>query len=123
MWTLGDVEEKFSGNPLLEGITLTGGEPFEQAAACGELAHRAHRKGLSVWIYSGYTYEELLRRSGEDPEVQALLEAGDVLVDGRYVKASRTLGTPFCGSRNQRLIDLAKTRAQGSVALYSPPQW
>ena len=64
-WTLDDVEKKFSGNPLLDGITLTGGEPFEQAAECAELARRAHAKELSVWTYSGYTLEQLLRMASE----------------------------------------------------------
>ena len=58
-WTLDEVEKKFTGNPLLDGITLTGGEPFQQPAACAELARRAHQKGLNVWSYSGYTYEKL----------------------------------------------------------------
>ena len=123
LWTLDEVERKFSGNPLLDGVTLTGGEPFEQAAACGELARRARRKGLSVWIYSGHTYEELLRLAQKNPDVQALLGEGDVLVDGKFVLAEKTLDLPFCGSRNQRVIDLAKTRVQGSLVLFTQSQW
>jgi len=123
LWTLDDVERKFSGNPLLDGITLTGGEPFEQAAACGELARRARRKGLSIWIYSGYTYEELLKMSQKNLDVKILLNEGDVLVDGKFVLAERTLDLPYCGSRNQRVIDLVKTRVLGAVSLFKPPQW
>jgi len=123
LWMLDDVESKFSANPLLDGITLTGGEPFEQAAACGELARRARRKGLSIWIYSGYTYEELFRMAQKNLDVKVLLDEGDILVDGKFVQAERTLDLPFCGSRNQRVIDLVKTRALGDVALLAPPQW
>ena len=123
LWTLDKVESIFSSNPLLDGITLSGGEPFEQAGACGELARRAHRRGLSVWIYSGYTYEELLRLARESPDAKALLDEGDVLVDGKFTLAKRTLDLPFCGSRNQRVIDLVKTRNQGSLELFARPQW
>lgn len=56
VYYLADVEAKFSKNPLLDGVTLTGGEPFCQAAACAELARRAHARGLNVWTYTGYTY-------------------------------------------------------------------
>lgn len=121
VYPLEEVEKKFSGNPLLDGITLTGGEPFCQAAACAELARRAREKGLNVWTYTGYTYEQLTAMG--DPDVDALLSRTDVLVDGPFVLSERSLELDFRGSRNQRLIDLAKTRAQGAVALYAPPEW
>ena len=68
-WTLEAVEAKFTGNPLLDGITLTGGEPFEQPAACVELACRAHEKGLNVWTFSGYLYENLLEMAAIDHRI------------------------------------------------------
>ena len=110
-WTLDEVENKFTGNPLLDGITLTGGEPFQQPAACAELARRAHRKGLNVWAYSGWTYEQLLA----DPKKRALLEETDVLVDGPFILAQRTLDKRFMGSKNQRAIDVKASLAQGSA--------
>ena len=122
-WTLDDVEKKFSGNPLLDGITLSGGEPFLQPGPCAELARRAHAKGLSVWVYSGFTYEELQRMAQRDGNVRALLEECDVLVDGRFVLAQRSLELNFCGSRNQRIIDMARTRQEGKVILFTPPEW
>lgn len=122
-WTLDDVEKKFSGNPLLDGITLSGGEPFLQPGPCAELARRAHAKGLSVWVYSGFTYEELQRMAQRDGDVRALLEECDVLVDGRFVLAQRSLELNFCGSRNQRIIDMARTRQEGKVILFTPPEW
>lgn len=123
LWSLADVEAKFSGNPMLSGITLSGGEPFEQAGACAELARRARRRGLNVWVYSGYTYERLLARAAHDADTAALLETADVLVDGRFVLAERSLELLYCGSRNQRVIDLAQTRAQGEIVLYTQPSW
>lgn len=123
VWALDDIEQKFTGNPLLSGITLSGGEPFMQAEGCAELARRARNKGLTVWLYSGFTYEQLLARAQADPHAAALLAAADVLVDGRFVLAERSLELLFCGSRNQRVIDLPKSRKHGEVVLYQPPAW
>ena len=122
VWTLDDVEKKFS-NPLLSGITLTGGEPAEQAEASAELAHRAHCKGLNVWTYTGSTLEKLIARAQDDPALQRLLDETDVLVDGPFVLAERSLELDFCGSRNQRVIDMNLTRQKGAIVLYTPPEW
>lgn len=122
-WTLDEVEKKFTGNPLLDGITLTGGEPFQQPAACAELARRAHQKGLNVWSYSGYTYEKLRELAKQDEGVNALLSEIDVLVDGPFRLNERSLELLYCGSKNQRLIDMKKTRKTGEVVLWTPPEW
>lgn len=123
VWTLDDITAKFTGNPLLDGITLSGGEPFWQAAGCAELARRAHARGLTVWTYTGYLYEQLLKMAEDDAGVRALLDATDVLVDGPFVLAERSLELEFCGSRNQRLIDLNLTRKTGKLTPYAPPDW
>ena len=107
-----EIIEKLRGNPLLDGITLTGGEPFCQGAACAELASAAHALGLNVWTYSGYTYEQLL---AGDAEQRALLAETDVLVDGPFVLPQRTLELRFRGSANQRLIDVKASAAAGSA--------
>ena len=123
VWTLDDVEKKFANNPLLSGITLSGGEPAEQAAPCAELARRAHQKGLNVWTYTGSTLEKLTERAQNDPALQQLLDETDVLVDGPFVLALRSLELDFCGSKNQRLIDMNETRRQGKIVLWTPPEW
>lgn len=122
-WTLDDVEAKFTGNPLLEGITLSGGEPFEQAAACAELAHRAHQKGLDVWAFSGYLYPQLVEKAKTDQAIADLLSEIDVLVDGPFILGQRSLDLLYCGSKNQRLIDIKQTAAQGEIVLYVPDEW
>lgn len=122
-WTLDAVEQKFTNNPLLDGITLSGGEPAEQAAACAELARRAHRRGLNVWLYSGSTLEKLSERAETDADLRALLDEADVLVDGPFVMAERSLDLDFRGSRNQRLIDMKRTRETGMITLWAPPEW
>lgn len=116
-----DLIAQFAANPLLDGLTLTGGEPFEQPEACIRLARAARAKGLNVWVYSGATYEELLAQN--DPGIMQLLALCDVLVDGRYVQSERSLELRFRGSRNQRLIDLPATRRNGHVVCWTPPVW
>ena len=91
-------------NPLLDGVTLSGGEPFCQPEACAEIARAARAQGLNVWCYSGYTFEELVSR-GTEPQ-KALMGEIDVLVDGRFVQEKRSLECRFRGSSNQRLIDV-----------------
>ncbi|MBQ4609692.1 MAG: anaerobic ribonucleoside-triphosphate reductase activating protein [Clostridia bacterium] len=116
-----DVIETFGRNPLVRGVTLTGGEPMTQAAAMAEIAAAAKQKGLNVWCYTGYTLEQLL--AGKDPDCMALLEAVDVLVDGPYLAHERSLDLLYCGSRNQRLIDMPATLKAGEIRLYVPPAW
>ena len=106
-------------NPLLQGLTLSGGEPFLQAADCAALAQRARTRGLDVWTYTGYTWEALAA-SGR-PDWTALLDATDVLVDGPFVQARKSYDALFRGSDNQRLIDVKRTRARGQVVLWTRP--
>ena len=108
-------------NPLQAGITLTGGEPFLQPEACADLAGRAQALGKSVWAYTGYTWEEL--REEEDEAIEALLRQVDVLVDGPFVLAERTLELRFRGSRNQRLIDVRRSLDAGEIVLFALEAW
>ena len=92
-----------------------------QPQACWELATFAHSNQLSVWAYTGFTYEML--KKVKDDSTQALLNEIDVLVDGPFVLAERSLDLVFCGSRNQRVIDMKQTRTTGKVILFTPPSW
>lgn len=106
--TLIDTDEIVSmmDNPILDGITLSGGEPFCQPEACIELVRAAKVRGLNVWVYTGYTFDEVVLRGSLE---RSLLELADVLVDGPYIQTLRTLDAPWRGSKNQRLIDVQKT--------------
>ncbi len=106
-----EIIREFLNNPLLDGITLSGGEPFAQSLACAELAGAARQAGLSVWAYSGYTFEELMK----DADARTLLALCDVLIDGRFEQDQRTLELRFRGSRNQRLIDVRKSLETGKA--------
>ena len=116
-----DVIAKIGGNPLVRGVTLTGGEPMMQAGALCGIAQAAKAKGMNVWCYTGYTLEELLGEQNLDR--MRLLEYVDVLVDGPYLSHERSLDLLYCGSKNQRLIDMNKTREAGEICLYEPPVW
>ena len=93
-----ELIEQIKSNPLLAGITLTGGEPFLQIAPAAELAKAAKNLDLNVWCYTGYKIEELPTNAFE------LLEYVDVLVDGEYIESQRDLELKFRGSKNQRII-------------------
>ena len=87
-------------NPLLSGITFSGGEPFVQAEPLCHLADAVHAAGKNVYAYSGYTCEELYSLAQKIPAVGRLLDKVDVLVDGPYVEALRDLELDFRGSSN-----------------------
>lgn len=98
----------------IDGITLSGGEPFEQAGACVQLAKAAHENGLNVWCYTGYLYEKLLHMRN----CVELLKEVDVLVDGPFEMGKRSLATPFKGSLNQRIIDVQPSLEKGFIIQY-----
>jgi anaerobic ribonucleoside-triphosphate reductase activating protein len=89
-------------NPLISGVTLSGGEPFAQARPLLPFARHVREAGFDLWIYTGWTIDEILSRRA--PHETALLGCADALVDGRFDAAGRTLEIPFIGSANQRII-------------------
>lgn len=99
-------------NPLLKGITLTGGAPFYQPAPCLVLAKAAHEKDLDVFAFSGYTFEELMKIAETDADIDALLKECDFLVDGPFILAHRSLALLFRGSENQRILDMKRSLAE-----------
>ena len=111
----------FSANPLLDGITLTGGDPLCQPKPCLALAQAAHARGLNVWAYTGYTWEALLAEN--DADRMALLQEVDVLVDGPFLLSERSLELQYCGSRNQRLIDVKQSLKAGRIVRWQAPSW
>ena len=108
-----EIFDKIKKNPLLTGITLSGGEPFLQIEPANELAKSAKKIGLNVWCYTGYNFENLTQNA------QEFLQNIDVLVDGEYVDDLRDLELNFCGSSNQRIIDVKKSLQAGKVVLWN----
>ena len=101
-------------NPLTDGVTFSGGEPFAQARDCAVIARAVREKGLNVWAYSGYTFEQLLEGSDD---MRELLSLCDVLVDGPFILAQRSLTLKWRGSANQRVLDVPKSLAAGEAVL------
>lgn len=101
-----DLYREIRQNPILKGVTFSGGEPFCQPAPLVELARMVHSLGLDVTVYTGFLYEDLLR--SEDKQVKALLNETDTLIDGPFILKERDLTLAFRGSRNQRIIELKK---------------
>ena len=136
---ISDVVNRALSNKLTSGVTLSGGDPFDQAAECAEIARCVKQAGRNVWVYTGYEYEDLLQQietlSATDnvhsEAIAALLSYADVLVDGPFEQDKRSLDLHYCGSSNQRLIDMNKTRKTGRVVLWQnvqeyptkPPSW
>lgn len=105
-----EIIKMMNDNPLLDGITLSGGDPFCQVEPCIELAQAAHKQGLTVWAYSGWTYEEIIA----DENMSKLAKEVDVLIDGPFILAQKTLDKRFMGSKNQRAIDIKKSLEAGA---------
>ena len=95
-----EIIAEMLSNPLLDGLTLSGGEPFDQDSSCAIIAKAAKDAGLNVWAYTGYTLEQLQERGSE------LLQYVDVLVDGPFMLDQRSLSLKWRGSHNQRIIKL-----------------
>ena len=114
-----DIIKKVCDNPLLDGMTFSGGEPFEQAAVLSALAQKINDKGLNVVCYTGYTYEEII--ASKDPNKIDLLKRCWLLIDGRYIEGLRSWQHEFRGSSNQRIIDVAKSLEAGRAVEWERP--
>lgn len=115
LYPLEAIVARYAENPLLAGVTFSGGEPFLQAGPLARLAARIHARGGTVITYTGYIYEDLAARAVTDADVARLLDATDLLIDGPYVQALRSLDLPFRGSSNQRLLDRDARAALGGA--------
>jgi len=106
-----------------DGITFSGGDPMFQVEACNKIADYCKKKGLNIWVYTGFTYEEIMKLAKKKPVYLDFLKKIDVLVDGRFILKERDLNLLFRGSRNQRLIDMPKTLKTGEVVLFDEKKY
>jgi len=105
--TTAELWKAIDANPLLNGVTFSGGEPFLWAAELAEIGRAAREKGLHIITYSGYTFEQLLEMADRQPGTEALLRVTDILIDGPFIRSRRSLSLAFRGSDNQRLLDIS----------------
>ena len=114
------IADIVQSNPLCRGVTFSGGEPFSQAEGFAKLAKLLKEKGYEVASYSGFTFEELLEGTQEQ---RKLLETIDILIDGRFILAEKSLEIAFRGSRNQRILDVKKSLAAGKAMETTSKRW
>ena len=124
---LSEVIDEILSTRFLDGITLSGGDPFLQPKASMAIARAAKESGLNVWAYTGWTFDQL---TGKDPggirppeAAREVLPFVDVLVDGRYdddlhVNDDERSDYMWRGSKNQRLIDVQASLKSGTVIEY-----
>ena len=115
-----DVLAIVADNPLCRGVTFSGGEPFAQAEGFAKLARMLRERGYEVASYSGYTFEQLLSGTAAQRE---LLSGIDVLIDGPFILAERSLELNYRGSRNQRVLDVPASLAAGEARCITRGRW
>lgn len=110
-----DLFKQICENPLLSGVTFSGGEPFLQPAPLAELGAKIHQRNLNITVFTGYTLEQLVNM--HDSDVDSLLAQTDVLIDGPFIQSLRDISLVFRGSSNQRIIDMNKWRETGEITI------
>lgn len=100
----------------IEGLTLLGGEPFEQSGEAAQLAKFAQQQGLGVITFTGLTYERLM--SDSDPDVKTLLQHTDLLIDGEFQMDNLEMQRPMVGSSNQRFHYLSERYCPEQIMAY-----
>ena len=116
-----DVKQKFlelASRPYIKRISILGGEPlsYENVFDIYELIVEIKDKfpDKVIWLYTGYRFEDVI----DSLPNKRILELCDVVVDGRYVEELKDIGLPWCGSSNQRVIDVQETLKQNKIVLY-----
>jgi len=112
-----NIIAKIKANPLLSGVTFSGGEPFCQPEGFCNLAVRLKKLNIHILAFTGYTYEELTGLSKTNENIKRLLDHIDILIDGRFILEKRDLSLQFKGSSNQRYIDMNAVRETGKLAV------
>ncbi len=120
-----EVFEKICSNPLVTGVTFSGGEPFCQAVSLAQLGRKIREKldGVDIACYTGFTFEELLDKSHSDAGIKELLEVSDVLIDGPFVCGKTSMDAAFRGSFNQRILDVPASLSAGAAVWTSDGNW
>ena len=106
-----DIAERAFDNPLLDGLTFSGGEPFLQCEALTLLAELVRARGLNIIAYTGFLWEELIK----DEAALRLIKECSYVIDGPFILEQKSLMLKFRGSANQRIIDVKASLAAGTV--------
>ena len=112
------ILEDVKKNPLLRGVTISGGEPFMQAKKIAKLLSKIDRKKLSTIVYTGFLYEDLLNNANENNGYMDLLKQADLLIDGKFAEDLMDENLLFRGSSNQRVIKCKESVESGNLQLH-----
>lgn len=107
-------ERIMKNKPIIDGVTFSGGEPFDQYMELAELAKQLKAQDLTIWCYTGYTYSELK----QDPHKRVLLDLVDILVDGPFIASSSNENLKYRGSSNQHIYALQQGEIIGCLDDY-----
>lgn len=116
-WPISQLLEEFDKNPLLQGVTLSGGEPLERTGEILPFVQAIKERGKDVVCFTGFTFEELQKHRQQDKELDLLLPLITILIDGRFEIDQKDLRLQFRGSHNQRILDLPASLATGQPVL------
>ncbi len=116
--SVGDILQKIKKNtPIIKGVTLSGGEPFDSPLGLSKLSEGIRELGLNIWCYSGYTFEEIMH-SGDSCKINLLRDI-DVLIDGKFDEGLKLDASKYTGSSNQRIIDTRKSILENEIILWN----
>jgi len=117
---ISEVLEDIYKDNLIDGVTFSGGNPVQQPYALACLIYKCKsKKNLNVWLYTGYTFEELLEKASKNIHLYTAIYYSDVIVDGRFIEEEKDEGLKYKGSKNQRIIDVKKTLLTGNIVEWS----
>ena len=108
------IADNIRKNHLISGVTFSGGECFDQAEHCSDIIDALADMNLNYWAYTGYIFEDIVW----DHKMMPFLTRLDVLVDGKFEKDKKDKSLVYCGSSNQRVIDVQKSLRTGEVELW-----
>ena len=112
---INELIEDVYKNPMIKGITFSGGDPFERAEEFAYMAKAFKEKNLNIWSYTGYTFEYIINNLESRIGWKELINNLDVLVDGKFEEDKAVDGLKFRGSTNQRIIDVKKSLKENKV--------
>lgn len=120
-YEVADIYNMIKKDPLVKGVTFSGGEPFCQPEAFRELGRMLKADGYEIAAYTGFVFEDLIRDKTDAK--YKLLECVDILVDGPFILAQRSLDAGFKGSLNQRVINVPASLEKGEAVLEKSARW
>lgn len=112
---ISEIVDNINENPLLKGITLSGGEPFMQSKALANLIDKISEKNLDIITYTGFKFEDLISNADDKNNYIDLLKRTDILIDGKFEELKKDKNLMYRGSSNQRAIDVKLSIETGKI--------